>query len=293
MLSSLIVNIITSSAFISLMAISFGIASSHDKRLFHFAHGGIYVVGAYTAFALVNHAGISEYISIPLAIVSAGVLGSLIDGFIYRPLRRRGAATLVLLIASLGVSVILQNIVSLAFGSQHQTLRGFITHEGFAIAGARVTSAQVALIVSSAVLCCIVLAALRFTDTGKKIRAVASDPELANVVGIDRDKIITMSFFAGSALAAVAAILGAYDGYISPVMGFRVLLLGITALIIGGVGRIEGAVLGGVIVGGVQQLSVWRLPVQWQDATVFAILILFLLFRPQGLVGRTLKKSTV
>lgn len=293
MKGQLLLNVILVSAHISLVATSFSLVISHNFRLYHFAHGGVYVVGAYIAYALIEIVHVSSWLSIPTAVLGAALLGGLIDIGIYRPLRKRGSPTLVLLIASLGLFIVLQNGVALLFGDQSQTLQSSDVQAGLPIFGARITVAQIVLIVSSAVLCTATWVALQFTRWGKMVRAVASDPELAEIVGIDRDRVILLTFAAGSALAAVAAILTAYEGNITPTMGFRTLLLAITAVIIGGVGRISGAVLGGVIVGAVLQLSVWKLPIQWQDAIVFLLLILFLLLRPQGLVGRPPQKATL
>jgi branched-chain amino acid transport system permease protein len=125
------------------------------------------------------------------------------------------------------------------------------------------------------------------------IRAVASDADLATACGLDCDRIIMVTFLIGSALAGVAAILLAYDSDMTPVMGFRALLMGMVAMIIGGVGSIPGVALGAILLGLVQHLTAWWISSRWQDALIFLILILFLLLRPQGFLGRPLSKTSV
>jgi branched-chain amino acid transport system permease protein len=125
------------------------------------------------------------------------------------------------------------------------------------------------------------------------LRAVANDSELSSALGLNSGRVIAVAFALGSALAGVAAIFIAYDTDLTPMMGFRAILMGVVAVIVGGVGSIPGALVGGLFVGLAQHLGVWKLPTQWQDAIVFLILIVFLVLRPQGFLGKPLKRAAV
>jgi branched-chain amino acid transport system permease protein len=165
--------------------------------------------------------------------------------------------------------------------------------EGLPIFGAKITPIQITIIIVSACLLALCWAFAKKTRMGKVMWAVANDPELARVVGIETDQVILFTFILGSALAAIAAILISLDTDMTPMMGFYALLMGIVAVIAGGIGSIPGAALGGLLVGMAQHLGVWKLPTQWQDAIVFVILILFLLLRPQGFLGKPLRRAAV
>ena len=125
------------------------------------------------------------------------------------------------------------------------------------------------------------------------IRAVSQDPELARAYGLDGDRLILLAFLLGSALAGVASILLAYDSDMNPVMGFQALLMGMVAVIIGGIGRLPGAVLGAIFLALVSNFAGWWISSIWQDTIVFILLVLFLIFRPQGFFGKPLRSATV
>jgi len=291
MLSQLLVNGLIAGSIYALVALGFGLIYS-TTRFFHFAHGAVYAAGAYLAYAgwLL---GLSLYVAIPLAVIGTAILGGLIDVGIYRPLRRKNASSLILLLASLGLFIVIQNLISLIFGDDTKTIRSGIVTEGLPIFGARITPIQVTIIIVSGFLLLLCWAFMKKTKMGKAMRAVANDPELARVVGIETDQVILVTFVLGSALAAIAAILISLDTDMTPMMGFYALLMGVVAVIAGGIGSIPGAALGGLLVGMAQHLGVWKIPTQWQDTIVFLILIFFLLFRPQGFLGKVVKKAAV
>jgi len=125
------------------------------------------------------------------------------------------------------------------------------------------------------------------------IRAIADDQALAEAMGVPIERSILLAFGIGSAIAGVAAVLVAYDTSFSPTMGFHALLFGVVAAIVGGIGSISGALLGGLLIGFAENFGVWRLPTQWQDTIVFVILVLFLVLRPEGFMGLPLRKTEV
>lgn len=291
MLPQLFVNGLMAGSIYALVALGFGLIYS-TTRFFHFAHGAVYTAGAYLAYSgwLL---GLSLYISFPLAVLGAAILGALLEIGVYRPLRKKSASSLILLLASLGLFIVIQNLISLSFGDDTKTIRSGVVTEGLPLFGARITPIQIAIIVVSALLLALCSVLMKKTKMGKAMRAVANDPELARVVGIEADQVILFTFVLGSALAAVAAILISLDTDMTPMMGFYALLMGVVAVIAGGIGSIPGAALGGLLVGMAQHLGVWKIPTQWQDTIVFLILIFFLLFRPQGFLGRLVKKAAV
>jgi branched-chain amino acid transport system permease protein len=292
LLGQLLLNGLVAGSAYALVALGFSLIYG-VTRFFHFAHGAVFAWGAYAALVMSVSAGLPLALSVPLAILAATLLGAGIELAIYRPLRDRYASTLVLLIASLGIYVVLQNTISLIFGDDVKTLRTGVVQEGFSLLGARITPIQVLTVGVAAALLVVTGLVLAGTRIGKAIRAVANDPELAVVTGVDSKRIILLTFAVGSALAAVAAILAALDVDMTPTMGMNALLMGVVATIIGGVGSIPGAAVGGLLLGVAQQLGVWQIGSQWQDAIAFAILLAFLLLRPYGVFGRRLRKAEV
>jgi len=291
MLPQLFVNGLIAGSIYALVALGFGLIYS-TTRFFHFAHGAVYAVGAYLTYAGWLW-GLSLYIAIPLAVIGTSALGALLDIAVYRPLRKKGASSLILLLASLGLFIVIQNLISLIFGDDTKTIRSGAVTEGLPIFDARITPIQITIIAVSVPLLALCSVFMRRTKIGKVMRAVANDPELARVVGIESDQIVLFTFVLGSALAAIAAILISLDTDMTPMMGFYALLMGVVAVIAGGVGSIPGSALGGLLVGMAQHLGVWKISTQWQDTIVFLILIFFLLFRPQGFLGKAVKKVSV
>ena len=207
-------------------------------------------------------------------------------------MQRARATPLAILIASLGLLLVIQNALSLAFGDDTKSLRVGDISEAYSFRGARMTAIQIVTVFTVIVVFGALSVLFSFSGFGKKLRAVANDPELASVFGVDTKTVVTITFMLGSGIAGLAAFLAAYDTDLTPVMGFKALLGAVVAVIVGGRGSILGILLGGLLVGMAQHLVVWKLPAQWQDASVFFILVAFLLFRPQGFFGKPLRKAT-
>ena len=276
----------------ALIALGFSLIYSTTK-FFHFAHGAVYSASAYAAFGLIAFCSLPFSLSISAAILFGAVLGMVIERLVYRPLRTAGSPPLVIIIASFGVYIVLQNVISMIFGDGVKTLRRGSPHEGLLLWGSRLTVPQLVSILTTVSLFAGTYVIVRYSRIGKILRAVANDPDLARVNGIETDRVIMCAFAAGSVLAAVAAILVSFDTDISPTMGMSALLMGVVATIVGGIGSIRGALLGGLFVGIIQHLGAWKLPAQWQDTIVFSILILFLLARPQGILGKPLRTASL
>ncbi len=192
-----------------------------------------------------------------------------------------------MLIASLGVFTALQAVIAIFFTSQFQTLPSDLFGKGvFHIGGGVVTSVQIAIFVLALVIMSTLAWFLYKTMFGKAIRAISDDEEVARIVGIDTEKVIGRVFFIGSAIAGLAGILVGFDTGITPTMGFSLLLKGVIAAIVGGVGNVFGGVAGALLLGTVENFGIWYISGEWKDAIAFTLLTIFLIFRPQGIFNR-------
>jgi len=285
-------NAIVTASIIVLIGVGFTLVYSVG-RFFHFAHGVIFTCGAYFTYVYTSHAGFALGPSIALGIVSATGVGCLTEIMVYRPLRQKGASSLVMLLASLGVYVVLQNVVSMSFGDDLKSMRSGVTREGMMILGARMTSIQVVTVSVSTVVVASLLALLKWTRLGKAMRAVGDDAELAKASGIDRDKIMLLCIAISSLLAGMAGVLVALDVGMVPTMGMEALMLAVVAAIVGGRGSILGVVFAALLLGCARHFGAWKLGSEWQDAIAYFVLLAFLLVHPKGLAGKGITKATV
>jgi branched-chain amino acid transport system permease protein len=292
MVEQLLLNGVIAGSIYSLVALGFALIYQ-TTRFFHFAHGAVYTFGAYFAYLFFVQLGFDRWLAFPLACVATMLLGVALDVGIYRPMRNRKATDLTLLIASLGLYIVLQNVISMVWGDDTKTMRTGEVVEGHAVLGARITNIQIAIIATTLVLITLISLILTRTKFGKALRALANDPELARLSGINSDRYIVYAFAIGSFLAAVAAIMISFDTDMTPTMGFNALVMGVIAVIVGGIGSLPGAALGGLLIGLAQNLGVWQLPSKWQDTIAYVVLILFLLFRPYGILGKKPQKQHV
>jgi branched-chain amino acid transport system permease protein len=277
-------------------------------KLLNFAHGDVYMVGAFIGFGVLSLFGGPPSPSIAIvplialmfvaAMLGAGVLGVVIERFAYRPLRN--APRIAVLISALGVSFFLQNSMLLLFGAQFRSYDSFqlgsanpdvfgpgpLVAPIFTIAGVTFQRVQLFVVAASLVLMILLTLLVSRTRLGKAMRATAFDREAAAMMGIDVDRVIASTFFIGSVLAGAAGVMFALlYSQIFHFMGFLAGLKGFTAAVVGGIGSIPGAMLGGLLVGLVEAFAQGYLGGQWSDLTVFAILIGILLVRPSGLLG--------
>ena len=292
MIQQLILNCIIAGSIYALIAIGFTVIY-RTVKFFHFAHGVVYTAGAYFAYTLMISLHLNFALSFFLAIILAGLLGIAIDRCVYLPLRKRNASNLIFLLASFGVFIFLQNLIQLIYGAQILTIRTGPVKEGHHFLGAVITDIQILILVVSIILMILLWLFIRKTKLGKAMRAVSDDPIAANVVGINPEKIILASFAIGSALAGAAGILISFETNIEPTMGFSALLKGIIASIVGGIGSIPGAVLGGFFLGLAENLGIWKISAGWKDSIAFVILIIFLLIKPWGFLGTKTEKDTI
>jgi branched-chain amino acid transport system permease protein len=287
----LVANSLVATGLYSAIALSFWLIY-RSGRFFHFAHGATIAFGAYACYVAV-FLGAPLPAGIILATVLAGGLGALMQMGVFRPLNHEGAGAQVLLLASLGLYVVVENCLALGFGNGPRSLRSDVVHEGMDILGARLTQAQVALIVCAAAVLFTTWLFLCVSRAGLKLRAVASAPELAATSGIDSEAVLLGTMVAGSALAGLFGVLLALDLDMTPTMGLHPLMMGIIVVIVGGGDRIGGIVLAALLLGLIQNLGAWLISSQWQDAAAFAVLVVFLLFRPEGFLGKKSVKASL
>lgn len=287
-----LINGIAAAAPIALVAVGMSLVFSVG-RVFHLAHAFVLAATPYAALVLLQIAALPRTMSFLLALFVGTATGTAIELLVYRPLRRRGAEAAVLMLASFGVLVLGQGCLSLTFGETSRTLRSPALVPAWSVLGGRLSGVQLLSVVISAFVCMAIAIALRCTRAGTVLRAVASDSELAVVLGVRQPLAILVAFLIASATGGVAGMLVAYQIDLSPTMGFHLLLVGLTAAIVGGLGSLEGAVLGALLIGLAQHMSAWVLPTQWQDMSVFTILMGFLLLRPQGLLGAPRRRGVL
>ena len=285
-LPQLILNSVIAGAIYALVALGFNLIYSTVK-FFDLGYGALTAVGGYTVFWLFKTLGLNLYLAVIAGMVVAGLVSFLADRLVYRQLRARKASGMVFLVAALGIFTLLQALIAIFFTSQFQTLfPASASSQVYDIGGAVITQVQLVILVTGLVLMALLGILLKKTLFGKAIKAVADDEEVAKIVGINTNTIISAVFFIGGAIGGLAGILVGFDTGIEPTMGLSLLLKGVIASIIGGIGNIYGGVLGAFLLGVVENFGIWKISGEWKDAIAFGLLIVFLLFRPQGILKR-------
>lgn len=288
----LTITILHSCILYTLIAYSFFLVYSVGK-FFDISHAIIITFGAYFTYLFSVNFGLALWLGILPSIFFSVFLMVLIELSIYKPLRKREILAWEMLIVSLGLYVILQNLISLIWGDDKKSIRRWPVKPGHEFFDAYITDVQIVTIAGGLVLIIGLLTFLHYTSHGKRIRAVSSNEELSNIFGISSDKVILLSFAIGSALAAIAGILFALDRDITPTMGFRIFLYAVVSMIIGGVGSYRGIIGGALLLATAQHLSAYYAGSKWMDSIAYIILILFLIWKPLGFSGKSIKKVEI
>jgi branched-chain amino acid transport system permease protein len=292
-----LVNGITQGSLYALVALGYSMVYGVLKLL-NFAHGDLYMIGAFIGYFVIQWFGGSHALSAPVPIVilvmfvlavgGVGMLGVAIERFAYRPLR--DAPRIAPLITALGVSFFLENTVLLLFGAQTRVYNtpDFISVTGGINIGVlHVDTVRIMIISLSVVLMIGLRLLVDRTKLGKQMRAVAADREAAEMLGVNVDFTIAMTFFIGSALAGVAGVMaGLVFNQVTNLIGFLAGLKAFTAAVVGGIGSIAGAMLGGLVIGIAESFISGYISSTYTNLIVFGILIAVMLVRPQGLLGR-------
>jgi branched-chain amino acid transport system permease protein len=269
-------------ALYALTAVGFAIIYN-GTRILHMAHAAVFTFGGYTLYVLVK-LHVPSPVAVVLALASAAAMGVLIDRIVYKPLRARKSSEAALFIASIGALTLLQSIYAIVFTTDTLYLRqGALQTFDFGeirITIVHIIAAAIALVVFPAL-----QVFLMRTRYGRAMRALADNPGLAVVRGVNVERLYMLIFAVGSLLAGLAVVLIAFDLGVRPEMGFPVIFVSLVAVIVGGVGYLPGAAAGGFLLGLLQNLSLWQLSGRWMDVIVFGALLIFLIFRPQGIFG--------
>ena len=261
-------------------------------KMLNFAHGDVIMVGGYVSFCAVSYLGLPGWLSVVLAMAACTVLGVVIEGLAYKPLRQ--APSLAVLITAIGVSYFLQNGAQLLWTSNIKMFPSFFSASPIELFGGELKITIAAIVTVLA--CVVIMAALVWftgrTKMGKAMRACSEDKAAAQLMGINVNATISMTFAIGSALAAIAGVLfcSAYP-ILTPTTGAMPGIKAFTAAVFGGIGSIPGALLGGVLLGMIEIFASAYISTQLSNAIVFAVLIVVLLVRPTGLLGKQVREK--
>jgi branched-chain amino acid transport system permease protein len=297
-----LINGLTVGAIYALIALGYTMVYGILK-LINFAHGDIYMAGAYIGYFTARGFGwrgqptvTGLLVVLLLSMIGAAVLGMAIDRFAYRPVRRHSRMTT--LITAIGMSLLLENLAVVFFGGAPRSFPQLLRFANYRLPGGATVSSSQLLIFGVSLVLTLLLQWLVFrTRVGTAMRAVSWSLDTSKLMGIDTDRIIAFTFAVGSALAAAGGVLTAqYNPQIDPLMGIMTGLKAFVAAVLGGIGNIPGAVLGGLVIGLAETFVVGYgqrvgIPSSYRDAVAFAILILVLLFRPTGLLGSTVREK--
>lgn len=261
-------------------------------KLINFAHGDIFMVGAYIAYLSVTYLKLDLIPSLILSMTFCSVLGMLIEKFAYKPLRN--SPRISALITAIGVSLLLENLMQIIMGADSRVFPRLVDEKNYHLLQGRivVNNKQIYLLIITILLMIILNFVVKKTKIGKAMRAVSQDMDAARLMGINVDTTISYTFAIGSALAAAAGVLvGLYYNTINPLMGVLPGLKAFIAAVFGGIGIIPGAMLGGFSLGIIETLVSGYGSSMYKDAVAFALLILILIIKPSGLLGKNIKEK--
>ena len=259
-------------------------------KMLNFAHGDIIMIGAYAGIVAVAQLGLPPVLAVVLSVLVCVLLGVLIEHLAYKPLRQ--APSLSVLITAIGVSYLLQNLALLIFGSQQKAYPTILTLPTLQVGPVSIEGVTILTLVTTAVIMLALTFFVNKTKLGKAMRAVSEDKAAASLMGISVNRTITLTFAIGSALAAFASIFyGMTYVYIKPTTGAMPGIKAFTAAVFGGIGSIPGAMLGGILLGLIEQFSKTYISTLWADAIVFAVLVLVLVVKPTGLLGKKMNEK--
>ncbi len=261
-------------------------------KMLNFAHGDVIMIGAYLVFMCMSTSGLPVVLSILISIVCCTALGMLIEKVAYKPLRK--ASNLAVLITAIGVSYFLQNIALLIFGSNPVSFTSVISWDGITLAGGqlKITGNAIVTIVTCIIIMVALLWFIKYTKPGQAMLAVSEDKDAASLMGVNVNATISLTFAIGSGLAAIAgALLCSSYPSLTPYTGSMPGIKAFTAAVFGGIGSVPGALLGGLLLGIIEILAKAYISSQLADAIVFAVLIIVLLVKPTGILGKQVKEK--
>ncbi len=262
-------------------------------KMLNFAHGDVIMVGAFTVYTVASTLGMNPILGVLLSVVVCTLLGMLIERIAYKPLRQ-ASSPLAVLITAIGVSYLLQNLALLIFGANTKSFTSVIPWKGVQLADGQITISGVTIVTIAA--CIVIMLALtsfiRYSKAGQAMLAVSEDKGAAQLMGINVNGTIALTFAIGSGLAALAGVLlcSAYPS-LTPYTGAMPGIKAFVAAVFGGIGSIPGALIGGILLGIIEILSKAYISQQLSDAIVFAVLIIVLLVKPTGILGKNIQEK--
>ena len=284
MLQVLLTNILIIGAGYGLIAMAYALMSS-VSRFFNMTLGSVIAFGSYGVYALTHMCHFSIYSAVTLTILFCALTSALLERFIYTPLRNRGASTMVLLVTSLGLYTIFEAAIHLIFGPQYQIL-GSELNQNMDLKFLLITKIQLITIAADLIVFVLINILLYHTFFGKSVRAVNNNAKLADITGLNNNKIILIVSALSGAILGISGILTGFDTGMEPTMGFNLLFKGIISVIIGGTSSMAGPLLGAFFLATAENIGVMLWAAQWRDLVAFIIFILFLIFRPQGIFSK-------
>jgi branched-chain amino acid transport system permease protein len=287
MLAQQIVNGVMLGSTYSLIAIGYTLVFG-VLHLVHLAHGEVFMIGAFIGLQTALWLGTGSVTALVAALVGTALLGMLIELVAFRPIRTRGGMFLAPMISTIGVGIVLQEVATRLFGAEQVGFPHRMEAVTFHVGPVAVTSVQLTILGVALGLMAILHLFIQRTRVGMAMRATAENLTTARILGIRTNRIILLTFAVASALGGAAGVLvGLQFNAISPFMGIDIGVKGLAIMLLGGLGNVQGAMLGGLILGVVEILSVAYLASSYRDAFAFLVMIAVLLFRPQGLFGST------
>ena len=255
-------------------------------RLINFSHGAVYAFGAHIIFVFYTALKMNIWLALLLGIITTGIMALLTDKIALAPLRKKKASPISSLIVTIGIFYIIQNMLIVLLGSERKPFPNFFAMD-LPLGNFPMTSTQMVLFIVSLVLLFILSTIVNKTKIGLAMRAVKQSPETAAINGINVNKTISFTFFLGGCSAAIAgALIGGYYQLIYPTMGFIIGMKSFSAAVIGGIGVLHGSIVGGLIIGVIESISVGYLGGTYRDAFAFIILIIILIIKPSGIFGK-------
>ncbi len=292
MLEQQLVNALSLGCVYALFALGFTLVFG-VLGVINLSHGAIFMIGAYAALQVVTKLGFPLWASLIAAFVVAGAVGLVIDLLVLKPLRHRNAPHLIPMIATIGLAIFLNNASQGLFGAENLRFPSeLVPDQQIKFAGVQISVLELAIIVLSFALMAGLLLVMRKTQLGRALRAIAESPKAARLLGINVEGLFYLTSFTAAALGGVSGVLIAlYSNAVFPLMGQPMLHKGIAVIILGGMGDIRGALIGGLFLGFAEVMAVAYIGSTMRDAVAFGLLFVVLLLRPQGMFGKVLERK--
>ena len=290
-LPQLIINGLIAGSIYALAASGFSLVY-YVIKFMNFAQGAIITISAYMFFLFFSMLRMNFIISSVLAILTSIAIMMLMNILVYKPLRKRKSTKVVTMISSLALLILFSSLILAIFGSGTKTIHLENFNKTYDFGAFTITAIQSIIIISATTLFLLLFIMVKNTRLGKSMRALADNKEVSQVVGINPEKVYIFTFIIAAVFGSIAGILIGMEQNLYPRMGVPIIVKGFISSVVGGISSVPGAVIGGLLVGLAENLGIWFLPSGYKDAVSFTILLLFLLFKPNGILGVKMRDDT-